>query len=65
MTQIAAIGYKIYQDSNILATLIFGKFDSFLAGLRVFIQGQATDMDWTLHTDLWKSETSRDIKKSF
>ena len=56
MTQIAAIGYKIYQDSNILATLILGKFDSFLAGLRVFIQGQATDMDWTLHTDLWKSK---------
>ena len=26
-------------------------------------QGQATDMDWTLHTDLWKSETGRDIKK--
>ena len=26
-------------------------------------QGQASGMDWTLHTDLWKSETSRDIKK--
>ena len=25
----------------------------------------ATDMDGTLHTDLWKSETSREIKKSF
>ena len=25
-------------------------------------QGQASGMDWTLHTDLWKSETSRDIK---
>ena len=24
-----------------------------------------TDMDGTLHTDLWKSETSREIKKSF
>ena len=23
----------------------------------------ATDMDGTLHTDLWKSETSREIKK--
>ena len=26
-------------------------------------QGQASGMNWTLHTDLWKSETSRDIKK--
>ena len=25
----------------------------------------ATDMDGTLYTDLWKSETSREIKKSF
>ena len=25
----------------------------------------ATDMDGTLHTDLWKSETSREGKKSF
>ena len=25
----------------------------------------ATGMDGTLHTDFWKSETSRDIKKSF
>ena len=28
-------------------------------------QGQATHMDWTLQTDLWKSETSKDIKKPF
>ena len=28
-------------------------------------QGQASGMDWTLHTDFWKSETSRDIKKNF
>ena len=26
-------------------------------------QGQASEMDWTLHTDLWKSKISRDIKK--
>jgi hypothetical protein len=25
----------------------------------------ATEMDGTLHTDPWKSETSREIKKSF
>ena len=25
----------------------------------------ATDMDGTLHTDLWKSETSRENEKSF
>ena len=25
----------------------------------------ATEMDGTLHTDFWKSETSRDIKKYF
>ena len=31
----------------------------------VLRQGQAKDMDWTIHTNLWKSETSRDIKKSF
>ena len=31
-----------------------------------FTQGQLhTDMDGTLHTDLWKSETCREIKKSF
>ena len=29
------------------------------------MQGQATDMDWTLHTDLTKSETSRAIRKLF
>ena len=29
------------------------------------MQGHATDMDWTLQTDLWKSETNRDVKKSF
>ena len=28
-------------------------------------QGQATAMDWTVQTDVWKSETSRDIKKPF
>ena len=26
-------------------------------------QGRASEMDWTLHTDLWESGTSRDIKK--
>ena len=28
-------------------------------------QGQATDMDGTLHIDLWESETSREIKNNF
>ena len=26
------------------------------------MQGHATDMDWTLQNDLWKSETNRDVK---
>ena len=26
-------------------------------------QEQASEMDWTFHTDLWKSENSRGIKK--
>ena len=43
--------------------IIFLMYRSVFRLLCVVVQGQATDMDWTLHTDLSKSETSRDIKK--
>ena len=41
-------------------SIFVGKGKFFSEDIR---QGQASGMDWTLHTDLWKSETSRDIKK--
>ena len=43
---------------------IFGLKKSFLNQTTyVLKQGRASGMDCTLHTDLWESETSRDIKK--
>ena len=47
--------YKIFSPQS--------KLFSIYHNVSRVMQGRASGMDWTLHTDLWESGTSRDIKK--